>query len=335
MTRTAPTPLTFRALRLLADGEFHSGEALARTLHVSRTTVWKALQAAEGWGVTLFKVHGRGYRLVTAVDWLDANRVCEHLGAHAGTFQIEVMELADSTNTVLLNEALAGAPTGLAVAAELQTQGRGRRGRTWHTGLGGAVTFSLLWRFDQGVRDLGGLSLAVSVALARALRALSVEGVTVKWPNDVLWQHQKLAGVLTEIEGDVMGPSAAVIGIGINVYLEPDVRQRIDQAVADLAATGVRIDRNRLLGTCLAHLADVLREFAANGFGRLRVEWEASNALAGRTVAVTLADRSQETGLAAGVADDGALLLQTDSGLRRFYSGEVSVRPAQRTLRSA
>ena len=151
----------------------------------------------------------------------------------------------------------------------------------------------------------------------------------VKWPNDVLWQHQKLAGVLTEIEGDVMGPSAAVIGIGINVYLEPDVRQRIDQAVADLAATGVRIDRNRLLGTCLAHLADVLPEFAANGFGRLRAEWEASNALAGRTVAVTLADRSQETGLAAGVADDGALLLQTDSGLRRFYSGEVSVRPAR------
>jgi BirA family biotin operon repressor/biotin-[acetyl-CoA-carboxylase] ligase len=335
MTRTVPTPLTFRALRLLADGEFHSGEALARTLHVSRTTVWKALQAAEGWGVTLFKVHGRGYRLVTPVDWLDARRVREHLGAHAGSFQIEVVELADSTNSILLNEALAGAPTGLVVAAELQTQGRGRRGRTWHTGLGGALTFSLLWRFEQGVRGLGGLSLAVSVALARAFSALHVDSVMVKWPNDVVWQHQKLAGVLTEIEGDVMGPSAAVIGIGINVYLDPDVRQRIDQAVTDLAATGVRIERNRLLGTCLSHLAAVLGQFAAGGFSPLRAEWEASNALAGRTIAVTLADRSQETGVAAGVADDGALLLQTDSGLRRFYSGEVSVRPAQRTLRSA
>jgi BirA family biotin operon repressor/biotin-[acetyl-CoA-carboxylase] ligase len=126
-----------------------------------------------------------------------------------------------------------------------------------------------------------------------------------------------------------------VIGIGINCYLEPDVRQRIDQAVTDLAATGVRIDRNRLLGTCLAHLADVLERFAAAGFAPLREEWERCNVLSGRTVALTLGDRTQQTGVAAGVADDGALLLQTDSGLRRFYSGEVSVRPVQRTLRSA
>jgi BirA family biotin operon repressor/biotin-[acetyl-CoA-carboxylase] ligase len=335
MTTTLPTPLTFRALRLLADGEFHSGEALARSLRVSRTTVWKALQAAEGWGVTLFKVHGRGYRLVTPVDWLDALRVRQHLGAHAGAFQVEVVEVTESTNTVLLNEALAGAPRGLVVAAELQTRGRGRRGRTWHTGLGGALTFSLLWRFDQGVRDLGGLSLAVSVALVRALRALGVDGAAVKWPNDVLWQHQKLAGVLTEIEGDVMGPSAAVIGIGINCYLEPDIRQRIDQAVTDLAATGMHLDRNRLLGTCLAHLAEVLQHFAAAGFAPLREEWEACNLLSSRSVVLTLGDRSEQAGVAAGVADDGALLLQTDSGLRRFYSGEVSVRPAQRTLRSA
>jgi BirA family biotin operon repressor/biotin-[acetyl-CoA-carboxylase] ligase len=332
---SAPSALAFRALRLLADGEFRSGEALARTLHVSRTTVWKALQSLEGWGVTLFKVHGRGYRLVTPVDWLDPARVRTHLGERDATYQVEVVEVADSTNTVLLNEALAGAPSGLVVAAELQTQGRGRRGRTWYTGLGGALTFSVLWRFEQGVRDLGGLSLAVSVALVRALRAVGVDGARVKWPNDVLWQHQKLAGVLTEIEGDVMGPSAAVIGIGLNVYLEPDIRQRIDQAVTDLAATSARVDRNRLFAAVLVHLADVLEAFAAGGFAPLRAEWEASNALAGREVALVLADRTSHAGIAAGVANDGALLLQTDSGLRRFHSGEVSLRPMQRTLRSA
>jgi BirA family transcriptional regulator, biotin operon repressor / biotin---[acetyl-CoA-carboxylase] ligase len=335
MALTAPTPLTFRALRLLSDGEFQSGEALARALRVSRTTVWKALQAAEGWGVTLFKVHGRGYRLVTPVDWLDGARVREQLGACASMFQVELVEVADSTNTVLLNEALAGAPAGLVVAAELQTQGRGRRGRAWHTGLGGALTFSVLWRFEQGVRDLGGLSLAVGIALVRALKALGVEGAMVKWPNDVVWQHQKLGGVLTEIEGDVMGPSAAVIGIGLNVYLDPDIRQRIDQAVTDVASTGVRVDRSRLLAACLVHLADVLRGFARDGFAPLRAEWEASNAFAGHTMALTLADRSEQIGVAAGVADDGALLLQTETGLRRFYSGDVSVRAARHSLRSA
>jgi BirA family biotin operon repressor/biotin-[acetyl-CoA-carboxylase] ligase len=332
----SPTALTFRALKLLGDGEFHSGEALARALRVSRTTVWKALQSAQACGITLFKVHGRGYRLVTPVDWLDAAQVRRHLGPRADAFQVEVIDVADSTNTILLNEALAGAPSGLVVAAELQTQGRGRRGRAWHTGLGGALTFSLLWRFEQGVRDLGGLSLAVSVALVRAVRALGVDGVMVKWPNDLLWQHQKLGGVLTEIEGDVMGPSAAVIGIGLNLRLEPDVRQRIDQAVTDLAsALGVPVDRNRVLGVVLAQLADVLDVFARAGFPPLRAEWEACHALAGRGVTVTRADHAEQVGTVAAVADDGALLLQTDSGLRRIYSGDVSVRPAQRALRSA
>jgi BirA family biotin operon repressor/biotin-[acetyl-CoA-carboxylase] ligase len=335
MSSPLPTPLTFRALRLLADGEFHSGEALARTLQVSRTTVWKALQAADGWGVTLFKVHGRGYRLVTPVDWLDAGQVRAHLGAHADAFQVEVVDLADSTNTVLLNEARAGAPSGLVVAAELQTHGRGRRGRTWHTGLGGALTFSLLWRFERGVRDLGGLSLAVGVALVRALRALGLEGAMAKWPNDLIWHHQKLGGVLTEIEGGASGPSAAVIGIGINVFIEPGIRQRIDQAVTDLATTGLRVDRSRLLGTCLAHLAEVLRQFATAGFAPLRAEWDACHMLAGRNVTLTSGERGQEAGVLAGVAEDGALLLQTESGLRRYYSGEVSVRPAERVLRSA
>jgi BirA family biotin operon repressor/biotin-[acetyl-CoA-carboxylase] ligase len=126
-----------------------------------------------------------------------------------------------------------------------------------------------------------------------------------------------------------------VIGIGINCQLEPDVRQRIDQAATDLAATGVRVDRNALLGSCLAHLADVLERFAQAGFAPLREEWERCNVLSGRNVVLTLGDRTQQAGVAAGVADDGALLLQTDSGLRRYYSGEVSVRPAQRSLRSA
>jgi BirA family transcriptional regulator, biotin operon repressor / biotin---[acetyl-CoA-carboxylase] ligase len=329
------SPLTFRALRLLGEGEFRSGEALARALRVSRTTVWKALQGLEEWGVTLFKVQGRGYRLVTPLDWLERSRVMQQLGPRAELFQVELLDVTESTSSVLLNEAVAGAPSGLVVAAELQTQGRGRRGRTWHTGLGGALTFSLLWRFDRGVGALGGLSLAVSVAIVRALRALGVDDVLLKWPNDVMWRHQKLAGVLVEIEGDVMGPSAVVIGIGINVRLEPGVRDRIDQAVVDLAGTGAPPDRSRLLGILLVHLADVMEAFASRGFAPLKAEWEALSSVAGRMVAVTMPDASQESGLVAGVADDGALLLQTATGLRRYYSGDVSVRPIEGVLRSA
>ncbi len=326
------SPLTFRTLRLLADGEFHSGEALARGLRVSRTTVWKALHGLEEWGVTLFKVHGRGYRLVTPVDWLDAQQINRHLGPHQEELQVHVVDTVDSTNRLLLAEAQAGAPSGLAVAAELQTRGRGRRGRGWQTGLGDALTFSLLWRFPQGAGALHGLSLAVSVALVRALRALGATEAMVKWPNDLLWRQCKLAGVLIEAQGGSAGPSAAVIGIGINVRLDESVRERIDQPVADLAAAGVPLHRNRILARVLAELAEVLSVFGGCGFAPLKAEWESYHLLSGQPVWLTLSDDEAIGAVVAGVDDDGALLAQTATGLRRFHSGDVSLRTAEDTL---
>jgi BirA family biotin operon repressor/biotin-[acetyl-CoA-carboxylase] ligase len=334
MPPTPLSPLTFRTLRLLADGEFHSGEALARALRVSRTTVWKALQGVEEWGLTLFKVHGRGYRLVTSVDWLDVQQINRHLGVRQEELQVHVVDTVDSTNSVLLAEAQAGAPSGLVVAAELQTRGRGRRGRGWHTGLGDALTFSLLWRFLQGVGALHGLSLAVSVALVRALRASGATEAMVKWPNDVLWRQRKLAGVLIEVQGGPAGPSAAVIGIGINVRLDETVRDRIDQPAADLAEAGVPLHRSRILARVLAELAEVLGVFAARGFAPLKAEWESYHLLSGQPVWVTLSDEEAVGAVVAGVDDDGALLAQTATGLRRFQSGDVSLRPAEDTLRA-
>jgi len=332
MPPTIPSPLTFRTLRLLADEEFHSGEELARTLRVSRTTVWKALHGLEEWGITLFKVHGRGYRLVTPVEWLDVQQIHRHLGAHREDLQAHVVDVVESTNSVLLAEAEAGAPSGLAVAAELQTRGRGRRGRGWHTGLGDSLTFSVLWRFRQGAGALHGLSLAVSVALVRALRDLGATEAMVKWPNDVLWRGHKLAGVLIEVQGSTEGPSAVVIGIGINVRLDESVRGRIDQPVVDLTSAGVPPHRNRILGHVLAQLAEVLGVFSERGFAPLKPEWESYHLLSGQPVWVTQSEKDALGAVVAGVDDDGALLAQTAAGLRRFHSGDVSLRLAEETL---
>lgn len=332
MPASAPSALTFRILRLLADGEFHSGEALARSLRVSRTTIWNALRGLDAWGITLFKVHGRGYRLVTPVDWLDPRQINQHLGSYRAELQVHVVDTVDSTNSLLLAEAQAGAPSGLAVAAELQTRGRGRRGRGWHTGLGDALTFSLLWRFARGVGALQGLSLAVSVALVRTLRELGATEVMVKWPNDVLWRQHKLAGVLIEVQGAADGPSAAVIGVGINVRLDEPTRARIDQPVADLTDAGVPLQRNRILAQVLSELAGVLAAFAARGFSPLRAEWEGYHLLAGQPVWVKLSDEETVGAVVAGVDDEGALLAQTAAGLRRFQSGDVSLRPVRDAL---
>lgn len=318
----------FQTLRLLADGDFHSGETMARALGVTRSAVWYGIREITGAGFQVEKVHGRGYRLERAVSLLDAERIRRDSGVQAAGITLEICDTVDSTNTQLMLRATQGARNGLALAAEAQTAGRGRRGRAWQSGIGSTLTFSLLWRFAQGARELAGLSLAVGVALARVLCAAGARDAQLKWPNDVVLPGGKLAGILIEMQGDVLGPSAAVIGIGINVRSDPRVLAAVDQPVADLeTTTGVPADRNQLLTLLLAELAAVLQQFTAGGFAPLREEWQALHAHQDQPVCLTLPDGRQVTGHARGVADDGVLLLETAAGVARHHSGEVSLRP--------
>jgi len=322
-------PLTAGVLARLADGGFHSGEALARSLEVSRASVWNAVRDLEATGIEIYKVYGRGYRLPYPVTLLDRAAVERHLGAHAGRFTLDIRDTVDSTNTRLLERAAAGAPGAMVLAAEWQSGGRGRLGRAWHAGVGEALTFSLLWRCARGAGALSGLTLAVGVALARALMAAGAGSVALKWPNDVLWRGAKLAGVLTELQGDALGPTAVAIGIGINVRLSEATRARIGQAAADLeTACGAAPDRNQLLAGVLIELDRLLEAFAQEGFAPLRDEWQRRHAQQGRRVTLTLPDGTRRSGRARGVAEDGALLLETRSGTQRFHSGDVSLRPA-------
>ena len=300
---------------------------MARVLGVSRASVWNALHGLDGAGLEIFKVKGRGYRLSQPLRWLERAAIERELGARAGDFPVEVLDVAASTNTLLMARTTAGAASGSVIAAEWQTAGRGRRGRVWHAAPGAALTFSLLWRFQQGAGALSGLSLAVGVAVARTLARLGIEGAGLKWPNDVMWRGRKLAGMLIEMQGEVTGPSAAVIGIGLNCRLPDAVRGRIDQAVVDLAQiSGDALDRNRLLAMLLVDLAQVLENFAQAGFAPLRDEWERHHVFQGKSVRLTLPDAGTLDGLAKGVDADGALLLETTTGVRRIHSGEVSLR---------
>src|SRR5687767_4511291 len=194
------TSLSFRVLRRLADGDFHSGSALARDLDVSRGTVWNAVRAFEQAGLDIYRVRGRGYRLAEPVSLLGAAAIEQHAGAAASRFRLELLDVAGSTNTLLMKRAGEGAPSGTVIAAEWQESGRGRLGRAWHAGVCGGVTFSLLWRFTQGAAALAGLSLAAGVAVVRAVEKLGVRDVQLKWPNDVLWRGGKLAGTLIEMQ---------------------------------------------------------------------------------------------------------------------------------------
>ncbi|MEW6591549.1 MAG: biotin--[acetyl-CoA-carboxylase] ligase [Pseudomonadota bacterium] len=317
----------FPILRRLSDGRFHSGEALAEAYGLSRATICNVMAQAEAMGLNVHAVRGRGYRLSEPVEWLDAETIRHALGEAAPAYTLTLHDVLPSTNTALMAAALDGAPDGTLVCTEHQPAGKGRRGRAWHAVPGGSLTFSVLWRFDGGLQAMAGLSLAVGLAIARAVSGHSRHPIQLKWPNDVLAGYRKLAGVLVEVQGDMHGAAFAVVGVGLNVRLSARQRDAIDRAVIDLAELGVTAGRNRILADCLRELHSVMTLFRREGFAALREDWQALDAYAGRPVVLSLAEAFSVSGVAAGVDASGALLLQgTGPGVQAYSGGELSLR---------
>lgn len=318
--------LTFPILRLLSDGKFHSGEAIAQHFGISRASVWNALQHAESLGIEVFSVRGRGYKLPSAVTLLDEATIIQAISSQHPHMRLEVHDHLPSTNSYLMQNMQAH-QHGTCVVANLQTQGRGRRGRSWQASLGASLTFSLLWRFQRGASALSGLSLVVGVALIRALHSLGIDKAKLKWPNDVLVKNEKLAGILIELQGDMEGASTAVIGVGINLKLPESVKQQIDQPSTDIASISPEpINPNLLLASLLSHLHEVLTLFEQSGFSGFRDEWMQQHIYQQQPVRMLMPDGSEHHGIVIGIAADGSLLLETTSGEQRFISGEVSLR---------
>ncbi len=314
-------------LRRLVDGAFHSGQDLALEFELSRASVFNVIRQAQTLGVTIHAVRGKGYKLPGGVEWMESAAIVRYLGVAAHAFDVRVEDCAESTNSALMMAALRGALDGSVLCVEHQYAGKGRRGRQWHAALGGSLTFSVLWRFDRGLQSMAGLSLVVGLAVARAINRHSRHSAQLKWPNDVLAGHRKLAGVLVEVQGDMHGAAFAVVGIGLNVRLNEAQRESIDQAVIDLAEMGVTIGRNQLLADCLQELHTALAVFREHGFAAFRADWMALDAYAGKEVSLLLPNTQGMHGVAAGVDDTGAILLRDQRDALTAYSGgEISLR---------
>jgi BirA family biotin operon repressor/biotin-[acetyl-CoA-carboxylase] ligase len=243
-------------------------------------------------------------------------------------FDLHVVAATGSTNADLL-AGYGSLPSGYVLAAETQTAGRGRRGRTWHSAGGASLTFSLLWKFAGGAATLSGLSLAIGLGVARALDRCDAIGVMLKWPNDLLARHSsgwaKLGGILIEIATSVDGPATAVIGIGLNVRPGGNTSS-IEQAVTDLAALGVTAPRGRLLACILEELADVLDQFETSGFAPHAAAWNARHAFRDQPVALTAEAGEPVHAIARGANPDGALMIDSVNGPTLVFNGEVSLR---------
>jgi len=259
---------------------------------------------------------------------IDARRVHSLLGALSPRFTVEALAECVSTNTVLLERAAQGAASGSVLVADRQTAGRGRRGRSWLSTPEASLTFSLLWRFEGSVARLAGLSLAVGLAVARGLANSGVGGVGLKWPNDILLAGGKVGGILVDLDS-AAASTLAVIGIGLNLQLPPDGDEEFLHRPAALAQVMASVpDRQQLLAQLLTDLAEIMDRFADGGFAVLRSDWQAYHVWQGRQVRLLDGALVDRQGMCLGADSDGALLLQTDAGIERCLSGDVSLRAA-------
>ncbi len=317
-------------IRLLGDGDYHSGEQLGERLGVSRTAVWKQLKKLEALDIPLEAVKGRGYRLASPLELLDGPAIIAALPREPRRHlaRLFVEETLPSTNRFLRERFQQGAGHAEACLAESQSDGRGRRGRQWAGPWGRSLLLSMGWRFEGGASVLEGLSLAVGVAVARVLERHGLE-VALKWPNDVLLVEKadmrKLAGVLLEISGDAEGPCEVVVGIGLNVVLPEALRARLDQPVAAVVDQAPGVSRNALAAEVIAALLELLTAFEQKGFAAWRQAWNRRNAHAGREVQVIQGSVSYAA-VAEGVDDTGSLMVRRGEEQLSLTGGEISVR---------
>lgn len=320
-------------MRLMADAELHSGTELAAELGMTRAAVWKAIRQLEDLGVEVQAEKGKGYRLCRPAELLDRQFISDALPAEARDrlATLEVLWQTASTSDHLLKAEPAGPGVSRVCLAEFQSGGRGRRGRSWFAAAGGSICLSLSWSFQTSPQQLSCLGLAAGVGVLRAVRAAGADEALLKWPNDVVIDDGKLAGILIDVQGEAGGPMHVVVGVGLNYHL-PQAAARQVAATGGLQPAGLtddgrqlRLSRNAVAAALINELQRVMTEFAGQGFSCFAADWRDADYLRGKQVTV-LTDAGEILGLAKGIAADGRLQLETDSGIMHFTTGDVSVR---------
>jgi len=318
-----------KILSLLADGEFHSGTELAELLGVSRSAICKQLSGLAALGLHHSAVSGKGYRLDKPLELLESSKINAVLNDQNKVLipTLEIHDSLDSTNSYLMEHSRNNAESGFVCFAEHQTAGKGRRGRQWVSPYGSNIYVSMLWRFQQGgITSTAGLSLAIGVAVIRALKLYGINDVGLKWPNDIYSQGKKLGGILIEVSGEADGPCAAVIGLGLNLFLPEHQAQTITQAWTDLTQVSGEIPvlRNQLAGTLLNEMLAVVNGFEMDGIKAYLDEWRSYDCLKGKAATLFIGQQQIE-GIVEGIDDKGLILIKKPDGLvQAFASGEVS-----------
>ncbi|NNJ90868.1 MAG: bifunctional biotin--[acetyl-CoA-carboxylase] ligase/biotin operon repressor BirA [Gammaproteobacteria bacterium] len=313
-------------IRILADGNFHSGQAIAAQLQLSRTAVWKKIQSLKAeLGLTIHAVTGKGYWLPGGLDLVNKQDLVASISDK--DVYVAVFSSIDSTNQHMLECADIDDQRWGVCVAEMQTQGRGRRGRQWLSSYGRNIQMSIGVYLNMPMVDVSGLSLAAGVVLAQFLEDTGVDQGALKWPNDIHINGKKVAGLLLEVKGEAEGPVKAVLGVGLNLDMSETEGSNITQPFTDIKShlNGVLPSRTTMVSDLTERLYLAIQEYQQKGLAGFLELWKRYDLYLGQEVIITSA-ANQFQGIYRGLDEQGRLLLETRQSIKIFSAGEVSLR---------
>ncbi len=314
--------------KLLADGEFHSGQQLASAMNVSRTAIWKHLDNLRSKGVEIEAIKGKGYRLSSPIEMLDRQVIITNLNSDAAD-QLQDLQLhyqLDSTSRLLSSRTASQSIHASVVMAEYQTDGKGRGNNQWLTAPAAGLCISIGWHFDSTPKTLTALSLATGVVLAECLTASGSVPVRLKWPNDLVYDGAKLGGILIESRGQLAGAVDVIIGIGLNIRMPSALATKITQRVTDLSQVfGYTPSRNQLAANIISSMFSMLENYAVLGFETRIDKWRQLDITRGSN-AILHRVGGDVSGRVVDIDENGFLIMAVNGKLARFSSGDLSIR---------
>ena len=321
------TKTQLKILQHLADGQCHSGHLLGEKLGVSRTAIWKQIKQLALLGLPIKQISHEEYQLTHPLCPLDEASIRCHLAKtpFKKEFYFHLFASIGSTNQFLKELPLDSAIH--FCCAETQTKGRGRFGRNWVSPFGENIYFSSRWEFNSPLSSLSGLSLVVGLAILASLKENQIENdIRLKWPNDLMWQNKKLAGILIEVIAETKGCAQIIIGIGLNVNTATVDNTLVDKPWCSLYEITKRyFDRNQLLASLIHHLFQFLEQFLLAGFARFMEQWQNVDYLQGKLIRVNQPNHSL-SGYACGINELGQLCLKDEQGKTHYLStGDTSL----------
>jgi len=333
---------TLSIINILADGNYHTGSDIGKTLNLTRGAVWKSIQGLSSFGIPIESDQTQGYKIPDGLELLDADNIMQYISPSNQPYlnTLEILLTVNSTNDYLLKKSQTNtAQPGHIVLTEHQSAGKGRQGRPWHSPFGTNIYLSALWHFNQHPAELSTLSLAVAVAIINALKKENLaKNIQVKWPNDLVFKphkksaFQKLGGILINTIAEHHDLSRVVVGIGLNLRPSPMSKEQIDQPFTDLQTINQKTPpRNTLTSHLINELLTLFRTYTETSSTSYLKTWQTYDCTLNQPVTLHTPHK-KINGIAQGVNERGELkILDENNKLKTFLSGEVSLRINQPT----